>query len=167
MVSQSALNASKRYRARHPDRVRRYRALRYKTHMVDEAEQNRVWRAKNLERVRDRRLLRKYGLTRIEWNRLFEFQGKVCAICGSEKPTLNRSWATDHNHDTGKVRGILCYQCNLLVGYLELPQVSMAQVYLAHQGVIGNSRLSGGDRAPTLSQTEQISWLKSGSEWGG
>lgn len=53
----------------------------------------------------------KYGMTREEWMALYDAQHGGCAICASP------GWApnflvVDHDHDTGKVRGLLCDGCN-------------------------------------------------------
>jgi hypothetical protein len=56
--------------------------------------------------------MRKYGLTRDEYDRmLFEQSGK-CAIC----ERLMAKPCVDHNHDTEEVRELLCDQCNFAVG---------------------------------------------------
>ena len=65
----------------------------------------------------------KYGITLEKYNRLFEDQGGVCAVCGFPetvfyKGTL-RSLAVDHNHQTHKVRGLLCRGCNIALGHLK------------------------------------------------
>lgn len=60
----------------------------------------------------------KYGLTLQEWNILFETQGSVCAICGTNQPR-GKNWHTDHDHKTNKVRGILCGWCNTGIGKLQ------------------------------------------------
>lgn len=39
-----------------------------------------------------------------------------CASCDSDKPGPS-DWHVDHNHDTGKVRGIVCHWCNLAIGH--------------------------------------------------
>lgn len=58
-----------------------------------------------------------YGITVAEWDALFDAQGRRCAICKSEKPyRKNGIWNTDHDHVTGKVRGILCSHCNRMLG---------------------------------------------------
>ena len=41
----------------------------------------------------------------------------VCFLC--KKPELDRRLSVDHNHKTGKIRSLLCRQCNFLVGYVE------------------------------------------------
>ena len=49
-----------------------------------------------------------------DYDRLFAEQGGVCAIC--DKPEPSRRLATDHDHSTGAVRGLLCMRCNLTIG---------------------------------------------------
>ena len=42
-------------------------------------------------------------------------QENLCAICGG-KEIANRGLCVDHNHSTGKVRGVLCLNCNAGIG---------------------------------------------------
>ncbi|MGZ6826061.1 MAG: endonuclease VII domain-containing protein [Mycobacteriales bacterium] len=56
---------------------------------------------------RDYHLRRRYGLQDGEWDEIMLDQGDVCAIC-RESPAVH----VDHDHDTGEVRGILCFNCN-------------------------------------------------------
>src|SRR6516164_3074869 len=67
-----------------------------------------------------RRCLQQYGITEDQWWLLFEQQGRCCAICATTVACLakEKRWATDHDHVTGAVRGILCHGCNLLLGKL-------------------------------------------------
>ena len=59
-----------------------------------------------------------YNLTIEEWNAIFEKQNRCCAICGSPySGRKNGQWCTDHDHATGKVRGILCTGCNSALGH--------------------------------------------------
>lgn len=67
-----------------------------------------------------RRTLRTYGLTQADWDNLLRSQGNRCAICRAEEPGLRgESWHIDHDHVTGKVRGVLCGRCNLGIGQLQ------------------------------------------------
>lgn len=64
------------------------------------------------ERIRYmRRRLLKYGLTPQQFEEIFKKQEGRCAIC--RRATLLH---IDHNHKTGKVRGLLCYTCNSALG---------------------------------------------------
>lgn len=64
------------------------------------------------------RRLKKFNLSQEQLDVLEAKQGGVCAICGcppKNPPTL----AIDHNHSTGKIRGLLCGTCNTRLGFLE------------------------------------------------
>lgn len=66
-------------------------------------------------------LRRKYNLSLEEYNSLLIQQNGKCAICERDFKTLTK-WNTacvDHDHKTGKVRGILCRKCNLSLVYIE------------------------------------------------
>lgn len=67
-------------------------------------EKNRCWNLRN-----------NYGISLEEWEKLFQLQGSKCKICETETPP-SMGWHTDHNHKTGKVRGILCHLCNTGLG---------------------------------------------------
>jgi hypothetical protein len=62
-------------------------------------------------------LSRKYGLTIQEWRDLLALQGHACAICRTSLGE-DRHTHTDHDHETGKVRGLLCRNCNTALGKL-------------------------------------------------
>jgi Recombination endonuclease VII len=56
----------------------------------------------------------RYGIDADEAEKLLEAQGGKCAICGAEE-----AQHVDHDHLTGKVRGILCFNCNGALGRFE------------------------------------------------
>jgi hypothetical protein len=61
------------------------------------------------------KLMRSYGITIDEFEARLAGQGGACAICRIV-PENTWSLAVDHDHRTGKVRGLLCDQCNLALG---------------------------------------------------
>lgn len=64
--------------------------------------------------------LKKYGLTLESYDALLDTQGGLCGICGTDKPTGRwKVFAVDHCHVTGKVRGLLCNECNRGMGLLK------------------------------------------------
>ena len=63
--------------------------------------------------LRQDRLMRKYGLTEADRDELIAAQGGVCCICLSAPATH-----VDHCHKTGRVRGVLCFNCNSGLGLL-------------------------------------------------
>lgn len=56
------------------------------------------------------------GVTEEEWNEQYARQLGKCAICSEELPEKPH---TDHSHDTGKFRGILCRSCNIGLGHFQ------------------------------------------------
>ena len=61
-----------------------------------------------------------YGLTVEDYNKMLAKQGHCCAICGTGKPTGKwKVFAVDHCHKTGKIRGLLCNECNRGMGLLK------------------------------------------------
>jgi len=62
-------------------------------------------------------LMRCYGITIDEYETMMSRQGGVCACCGG-KEWGPKGPGVDHNHETGKIRGILCGWCNCAAGYL-------------------------------------------------
>jgi len=64
------------------------------------------------------RSLEKYGLTLEQYNKMLEQQNGVCLICGQTSKRGHRL-CVDHNHKTGKIRGLLCDPCNQWVGVIE------------------------------------------------
>lgn len=76
------------------------------------------------ERFKSYTLTRDYGITLNDYIRLSALQDNKCAICGcdsgSERSNNNGSklLSVDHNHKTGKIRGLLCGACNKGIGCL-------------------------------------------------
>lgn len=57
-----------------------------------------------------------YGLTPQDYQDLLDKHKHKCAICGRAENIINDKLYVDHCHDTGIVRGVLCYYCNTLLG---------------------------------------------------
>ncbi len=83
------------------------------------------WRERNPDADADKHLRRKYGITLEQYDEMFKLQGGVCALCKQGESTKRRKkgegrerLAVDHCHDTGRVRGLLCFKCNTAIGAL-------------------------------------------------
>lgn len=68
------------------------------------------------EQAHARRMRNVYGLNAGEYQRLYEFQGGHCAICLRARGVAKKL-AVDHDHRSGRVRGLLCSICNSLLGH--------------------------------------------------
>jgi hypothetical protein len=68
--------------------------------------------------------LKRFGVTQEWYLEKLQAQEGGCAVCGQTNPGLNsrgqlQSFAVDHDHKTGKVRGLLCHNCNRAEGLLK------------------------------------------------
>jgi len=68
-------------------------------------------------------LLRTYGITLIDYKNMIEEQEGLCKICRTEGWTMAKhhkiKLVVDHCHASGKVRGLLCHNCNRALGLLK------------------------------------------------
>ncbi len=91
----------------------------------------RLWRVNNPEsarRVRKKQNLKRFGLTEDSFNVIMVKQNGVCAICKNPEPA-KRALAIDHNHQTGKIRGLLCTRCNQGIGcFVDQPLILEAAI---------------------------------------
>lgn len=83
---------------------------------------------------RKRNLRNKYGITAEYYNKLLIQQEGDCAICGRSQSEFNYPLHVDHDHQTGKVRGLLCCGCNTGLGHYEKHKKEM-QNYLVKTGL--------------------------------
>ena len=124
-------------------------ALRGKKHTAERCENQRRarlgkycgiknWRWKGgaetwAARQKATNLKKNYGMAIDDFWALIAKQGGVCAICGLADWGTKRP-CVDHDHVTGRIRGILCVRCNTAIGLLrDNPSISKAAThYLEH-----------------------------------
>jgi hypothetical protein len=132
--------AKKRNRERERARAKEYSQAnkeRIKARVIAYRERNRDyirvrdWFRREFNRVmkpelreqsyRKHHLKRNYGLTEDDYTGLLLKQDGACAICRTKKPGNKRCkyFFVDHCHDSGKVRGLLCYECNSALGFAQ------------------------------------------------
>lgn len=94
---------------------------RLRVHATD-TDRVRAWRKRNPG----------FGLSGDELLALAAAQEYRCAICGRTPKPNARRLAIDHDHETGAVRGLLCYRCNTALGLLgdNVATVTAAADYL-------------------------------------
>jgi hypothetical protein len=73
-----------------------------------------------------------YGIDANAYYALLDAQGGVCAICGKVNAN-NWKLSVDHDHQSGKIRGLLCHLCNIGLGGFgdDIESLSMAIAYLS------------------------------------
>lgn len=91
---------------------------------------------KNPTKRRNTWLRYKYGISLEDYDGLFLEQGGRCAICRVEEPILS----VDHDHETERIRGLLCRVCNSVLGLFEenLNRFAEAAAYLERGGFRGH-----------------------------
>ncbi|GAA4085937.1 endonuclease VII domain-containing protein [Nonomuraea soli] len=84
-------------------------------------------RVKNHGSERNYKLKYLYGITEDDYERMLAQQGGLCAVCRE-----NAGTHVDHCHSTGRVRGILCFNCNNGLGHFrdDLTGLALAAAYL-------------------------------------
>lgn len=105
--------------SRDPAKIRE-RGARYRAKNRDKLlAVQAAWRATNRGRLRDYRLRHFYGMSVADVQKLLASQGGECAICPRLLVYPSKGAHVDHDHLTGKVRGVLCRWCNIGLGYVE------------------------------------------------
>lgn len=85
------------------------------------AATKRNWSRRNPDKVAAQQRKKNYGISEIEFHKLFTDQNGKCAICGFQFPGMftgdrTQSPHLDHCHISGKIRGLLCSACNTVLG---------------------------------------------------
>ena len=71
-----------------------------------------------------------YNMTLEDYQRMFDTQKGKCAICKKHQNEFKYPLHVDHDHNTGKVRGLLCGRCNAGLGYYEKSDIKEFDKYL-------------------------------------
>jgi hypothetical protein len=86
-------------------------------------EYTKRWQRANLELVKvynfKTQLKKKYGLSLEDFEKLWQSQKGLCKVCGKVLVRRKGGYAIDHDHNTMKIRGIICQHCNASIGWYE------------------------------------------------
>lgn len=80
--------------------------------------------------IRDTYLRKNYGMSLFDYNNILDLQGRKCYLCQRSVNQFPKSLNVDHNHKTGLVRGLLCTNCNYLVGIIEKRGASTVENFI-------------------------------------
>ena len=106
-VPDDGLTKEQRFRQNNPERIAEIR----REHR-DRAKANPKANSET-----DWYMRRKFGMTLDDYNQMLADQGGGCAVCGTEPGT--KRLHIDHDHETLKVRGLLCHPCNVALGFVK------------------------------------------------
>jgi hypothetical protein len=94
-----------------------YHQQYYKKNIIKERqkrkERSRFYRKHYPNKIQNWKLKARYGISLDEKNEMVKKQNYKCAICGSD---ITQKACVDHNHETDKVRELLCDSCNTGIG---------------------------------------------------
>lgn len=94
------------------------------------------------EQIRSYNRKRAYGVSQEEFDRMAEAQNGVCLICGNPPSGKGKSniLHVDHCHDTGRIRGLLCTNCNCGIGFFkDDPELVKKALFYLEGGGLGDS----------------------------
>lgn len=134
----------KEYYERNKEQQQKESRERYYAHRKERMETVGQYGAENKKKVaqwrRIKELKKKYGLSKQECLEMFTSQHGRCIICANSF-TFSNPFCVDHDHRTGKVRGLLCRKCNSLLGFArdDLGLLKRASNYI-HDHLTGTSR---------------------------
>ena len=105
---------------------------KYKANPAYDKERKQKLYSQNPKVQKGYQLKYKFGITIEEYDELLTKQNNACAICNS-KESKGKGWHVDHDHTTGKVRGILCLSCNTGLGMFKdnVAFLNAAMLYLS------------------------------------
>ena len=103
---------------------------------IDNYHKNKDNRPYCYEIDKDRKLKKTYGISFVEYEKMLNAQNGGCAICGTTKTGKRKAFHVDHCHGTGRVRGLLCGNCNSGIGNLrdDVGLLQRAIEYLTETG---------------------------------
>ncbi len=123
----------KRKRKNRPEDVSRMRKAYFKKNRQRILEQHKRSHSKpECKSVRrNTELKKRYGITSDDYLLMLKSQNNVCAICrGPQTNTRTNYFDVDHCHKTGKVRGLLCTNCNQGIGKFKDDKELMLHAYI-------------------------------------
>jgi hypothetical protein len=88
---------------------------KYQTEYYEKRTKEKRKEPEGKEKLRNSQLRNTYGITLQDYNNMYDSQNGNCLICETKFNVL----VVDHNHKTGKVRGLLCRNCNTALGFLK------------------------------------------------
>ena len=114
---------SKKYRAANKEKMAGFnlerRSAEYRSKVNKQRRDKYKSQKEYRDYVRSKTYKGKYGLNIEKYDELFKSQSGKCAICGKSSKEMadKKRLAVDHDHKTGQIRGLLCSDCNTMLGH--------------------------------------------------
>ena len=94
----------------------------------DRKQKMREYYQANKQRAKIRWLKNVYGITPEDYWKMLKDQNFSCKVCNSHMSNHAKGLHIDHNHETGKVRGLLCKGCNIALGEIKENKDTLAKL---------------------------------------
>lgn len=107
---------AREYRKNNPEKAKELDRKRGAKYREKSKDTRKIYYNKNKNKFKNRIILKKFGISLDDYNKMFEKQKGCCGICNTHQSEFNISLAIDHCHTTGKIRGLLCNHCNMGIG---------------------------------------------------
>ena len=105
----------KEYYKENMEKKKQHYKQNYEDHKEEIRQRHKRYKEEHKKELRQHFVQKKYGLSPEEYDAMLKAQDNKCAICKKQfKDTKHIH--IDHDHTTGKVRGILCSYCNTMLG---------------------------------------------------
>ena len=104
-------------------------------HLNERRKKSRAYywkhREERLRHCRKHHYAKKYGISILDLERMLQSQQGICPICNDK---IGENYALDHDHQTGRIRAILCSNCNTGLGFFKesIALLGRALIYLPH-----------------------------------
>jgi hypothetical protein len=112
---------ARKYRKKNWEKTIKRQREWFRNHPSYKKDENGKTIQKYLDTSTSCQMLKNYGITLKEYDEMFAKQNGLCFICGNPEKVICKSGklkrlAIDHNHRTGKIRKLLCDDCNVGLG---------------------------------------------------
>lgn len=118
----------------HPDRRHDARGLCGSCYQKEFTNKRPVRVKKRFLSSRRHNLKRCFGITPEQWDMMYDRQAGICPLCQKKLykyDDAETAAAVDHCHETGKVRGLVCWTCNIqLISYHTVETAKRLVAYL-------------------------------------
>lgn len=109
-------NWLKNWKLKNKEKLLQQSRASYKRNIEKKRKASRIFYWANQQKELDRIRFKKYGITGDEFRLILERQGFKCPICNRD---ITKNLSVDHDHNTNKIRGLICNKCNLAIGSAE------------------------------------------------
>lgn len=131
---QAIANTRRKYRQSHLIQIRAQQKKYDLAHAAQRSARAKQRRKDHPEKSKNWEYLRVYGISLTDYETMFSNQKGCCAICGRHQKDLKVTLCVDHNHQTKVVRGLLCLNCNRMLGLIHESRETLASAIIYLEG---------------------------------